>query len=95
MSYAVYILYSKRMDRFYIGQTKDLNDRIALHLEKAFKGSFTSKANDWELFQTISCESSFQAIRIESHIKKMKSRQYIQNIKEYPEISDKLKNKYH
>jgi putative endonuclease len=95
MSYAVYILYSKSLDRFYIGQTKDLNKRIAFHLEKKFQGSFTSKANDWGLFQTISCESRFQAIQIECHIKKMKSRQYIQNIKEYPEISDKLKNKYH
>jgi len=94
MRYSVYILYSKILDRFYIGQTQDLDERILLHIEKQFKDSFTSRANDWELFHTIPCISRTQAMQIESHIKKMKSRKYILNVKEYPEISDKLKIKY-
>lgn len=94
MGYSVYILYSKILDRFYIGQTKDLNERILLHIEKQFESSFTSRSNDWELFHTILCKSRSQAMQIESHIKKMKSRKYILDVKEYPEISDKLKIKY-
>jgi putative endonuclease len=94
MKYSAYILYSKILDRFYIGQTHDLNERILIHIEKQFEDSFTARANDWELFHTIPCKSRTQAIQIESHIKKMKSRKYIFDIKEYPEISDKLKIKY-
>jgi len=84
MGYSVYILYSKILDRFYIGQTKDLNERILLHIEKQFEDSFTSRANDWELFHMILCKSRVQAIQIEGHIKKMKSRKYMLNLKVYP-----------
>jgi len=94
MIFSVYILYSKILDRFYIGQTKDLNERILLHIEKQFDDSYTGRANDWELFHTIPCKSRTQAMQIESHIKKKKSRKYILDVKEYPEISDKLKIKY-
>jgi len=94
MGYSVYILYSKKLDRFYIGQTKDLNERLLLHTEKQFEDSFTSRANDWKLFHSIPCNSRTQAIQIESHIKKMKSRKYIFDIKEFPEISENLIIKY-
>ena len=74
MEFSVYILYSKILNKFYIGQTHDLNERIFMHIEKQFEDSFTAKANDWELFHSITCKSRTQAMKIESHIKKMKSR---------------------
>ena len=94
MGCSVYILYSNVLDRFYIGQTKDLNERILLHLEKQFENSYSTRVNDWELFHSIPCTTRTQAMQIERHIKKMKSRKYILDVKEYPEISDKLKIKY-
>ena len=94
MGCSVYILYSNVLDRFYIGQTKDLNERILLHLEKQFEDSFTTRADDWVLFHSVACTTRSQAMQIERHIKKMKSRKYILDVKEYPEISDKLKIKY-
>jgi putative endonuclease len=35
-----------------------------------------------------------QAHKIENHIKKMKSKKYIENLKKYPEISLRLLQKY-
>jgi putative endonuclease len=35
-----------------------------------------------------------QALRIEKHIKNMKSKKYIEDIKKYPEITERLKEKY-
>ena len=35
-----------------------------------------------------------QARNIESHIKKMKSKVYIENLVKYPEIIERLKEKY-
>jgi putative endonuclease len=93
-NYWVYILYSISLDRFYIGYTSDLASRLAQHTIHIFKGSFTDKANDWEVFFSVECENERQAIAIEKHIKKNKSRKYLENIKVYPEISSKLLEKY-
>ena len=91
---SVYILFSKKLDRFYIGSCKDISFRIDQHLNKDFLGSFTSAADDWELYYEINDLGYQQARLIEAHLKKMKSKVFIQNLTKYPEISDRLKIKY-
>jgi putative endonuclease len=61
---------------------------------KEFPKSFTAKYSDWELFYEIQNLTITTARKIETHIKKMKSRKYLENIKAYPEISPKLIQKY-
>lgn len=91
----VYILYSKQLDKFYIGFTSEsVLVRLDKHLNGYYTGKYTRVANDWELYYYISCVSLKQGAAIERHIKKMKSRTYIQNLKKYPEITHKLLNKY-
>ena len=90
----VYIIFSKNIDTYYIGQTEDFDTRLTEHNSGFFHNSFTSKANDWKLFHLIGCSSKTQAIKIEAHIKKMKSRKYIESIAKYPDIENKLKNLY-
>ena len=90
----VYIIFSTDKDAFYIGETMDINNRIMEHNSNIHKLSFTRRANDWELFFLIECESKLQAQQIEKHIKKMRSRKYYQNLKKYPNISIKLLEKY-
>jgi len=91
---SVYILFSKKLDRFYIGSCENLDHRMEQHFNKEFSKSFTAKADDWELFFSIDHLHYAQARMIEKHIKKMKSKTYIQNLKKYPEISQKLIAKY-
>ena len=91
---SVYILFSKNLDRFYTGSCKDLSYRIEQHLNKDFSKSFTAKTDDWELFLFVDHLSYDQARLIEEHIKKMKSKTYIQNLKKYPEMLQKLTIKY-
>ncbi|MGB5941902.1 MAG: GIY-YIG nuclease family protein, partial [Leeuwenhoekiella sp.] len=93
MEHTVYILFSKKLDRFYTGETADFNTRLKFHRE-APAHKFTAKAKDWELFLKFQCDCKPQALQIEGHIKKMKSKTYIRNLLKYPEIIDKLKNKY-
>jgi len=64
------------------------------HQSKKYKDSFTARASDWILFFTIDKMTLNQSRHIEVHIKKMKSRKYIQNIKGFPEMIEKLKRKY-
>jgi putative endonuclease len=91
---SVYILYSNKLDRFYTGSCKEFQFRFKEHLDKVHANSFTTKTDDWQLFILIENLSYSQARSMESHIKKMKSKVYIQNLLKYPEIVTKLKAKY-
>ena len=90
----VYILYSHFLDSFYIGSCLDINQRLQEHNSKFYRGSYTSRTNDWEVFWNIENLSMSTARSIEAHIKKMKSRMYLKNLKIYPDIAIKLIAKY-
>lgn len=90
----VYILFSEQKNRNYIGSCKDLEKRIKLHQDKSFSNSFTSNHSDWKLKFVISDLEYDQARKIEAHIKRMKSKIYIENLILYPEMVSKLKAKY-
>ena len=47
---SVYILYSQKLDRFYIGSCLNFALRLDQHLNKDFIDSFTAKTDDWLLF---------------------------------------------
>ncbi|WP_405211544.1 GIY-YIG nuclease family protein [Dokdonia sp. Asnod2-E02] len=88
----VYILYSKSIDRYYIGSCLDLEQRVQEHILNN-KG-FTARAQDWKIFFKIENLEYQQARRIEKHIKNMKSKTYLVNLKKYNEITQKLIQKY-
>lgn len=87
-----YILFSKKLNRYYIGSTKDLiESRIEKHNSGFYgKKSFSASANDWTLFLLIEAQDYPHAVRLERKIKSMKSSKYIQNLKSYPELVDKI-----
>ena len=91
---SVYILYSKKVDKFYIGSCLNLANRIEEHNNGLFPDAFTRISNDWELFISFDDLEQETARKIEKHIKLMKSRKYILNLKKFPEIWHKLLQKY-
>jgi len=91
---SVYIIYSLSIDKYYIGSCKDLTIRMEEHRSKKYKGSYTRQADDWELFLEIGNLSHSQSLKMEQHIKRMKSRVYVENLRKYPEIIEKLRGKY-
>ena len=86
----LYILFSPKLGKFYIGSCLNLDARIQEHKNKTIGDAFTAKTDDWELFFSILNLEYKQARRIEAHIKKMKSKNYILNLKKYPDLADKL-----
>ena len=96
MNYFCYILFSPSLDKFYTGSTSNsIKDRLKFHLSGHYgKSKFTYPADDWQIFLEIQCSSYKQAMGIERHIKKMKSKQYILNLKKYHEIIQKLLSNY-
>jgi putative endonuclease len=77
-----------------VGETEDVSLRLIWHNTKHFQSSYTSNASDWELYFVIECIDRSQARKIEKHIKSMKSKTYIENLKKHNEISEKLLEKY-
>ena len=94
MKYFCYILYSEKLNRYYIGETSNLEERQHLHNTAFFKGCYTSRTNDWHVKISIVCNSRTESRRIENHIKSMKSKKYIENLITYPEMILKLQDRF-
>ena len=90
----VYILYSKKINQYYIGSCLDLEKRLAEHLSAKMDVAFTKRSDDWIVSFKFEALTYEMARNIEAHIKQMKSRKYIENLVRFPEISQKLKDKY-
>ncbi len=87
---AVYILYSEKVNKYYVGSCRDISERISEHLSGKYIDRFTAKVKDWILYYSLNNLGYSQARFIEDHIKRMKSRRYIENLKKYVEVSKKL-----
>jgi len=82
----VYIIYSNCVDKFYVGETADVENRLILHKSGKFKGAFTKIAHDWRIVLEFECENREDALFLESFIKRMKSRKFIEKITQTPSI---------
>jgi putative endonuclease len=76
----LYILYSKSIDRYYVGESPDIIRRLGQHNSHYFKGSFTKAAEDWEVVLFMECNNKIDAIYLEKFIKRMKSKAFIKKI---------------
>ena len=83
--YYVYILYSKKLSKKYIGVTKNLKIRIEQHKNKLVP--FTSKINDWELIYYEVFSSKLNAYSEEKFLKSGKGRERIKFL-----LIDTMKN---
>jgi putative endonuclease len=82
----LYIIYSKSSNKFYVGETHNIDDRIIKHNRHTYSDSFTKIANDWELVMFFNCSNREEATFLEKFIKKMKSRVFIEKIIDNPSI---------
>ncbi len=75
MIFCVYILYSKITDRYYTGQTQDIDNRMSEHNS----GETTSTKNGipWELVWVMEVGSRSEAVLLESKIKKRGAKRFL------------------
>jgi putative endonuclease len=76
MDYIVYVIYSKKFDKIYIGYTSDLPGRLISHNEKGTKG-WTIKYRPWTLIHTESCGTKKEAMIREKQLKSSRGRAFI------------------
>ncbi|WP_042491712.1 GIY-YIG nuclease family protein [Aequorivita sublithincola] len=89
----LYIIYSEKLNRYYIGETPDLRIRLDQHNQHYFKKSFTKAANDWKFSLTYQCDNKTQALFLEKFIKRMKSKVFIEKIIGNPHILSEILKK--
>ncbi|MBF9252044.1 GIY-YIG nuclease family protein [Pontibacter sp. 172403-2] len=76
MGYYTYILYSEKLDRYYIGSCEDMEVRIMQH--NSGRNKSTKGGIPWQIKHTETFETRLTAISREIGIKKKKSRKYIE-----------------
>ncbi|WP_111683625.1 GIY-YIG nuclease family protein [Winogradskyella tangerina] len=75
--YIVYILFSKKSSRYYVGQTSDIEKRLKRHNQGRVPS--TKIGIPWEIVLQIEVESRSEAVQLESKIKKRGAKRYIDN----------------
>ena len=74
----LYILYSEKLNKFYVGSTTDIERRITEH--NRGKEKFTKTGVPWELKYKEVFAELIDARRRELFIKKQKSRRFIEKL---------------
>jgi len=75
--YVVYAIYNKLVDKYYIGQTKDLKERLQLHNTKVF-GGYTSRFDGlWSVIYSEDVATRKDALLREKQLKSYQGRQFI------------------
>lgn len=76
MPYFTYIIKSKIADKYYIGETDNLERRLKLHNDG---NSISTKAYiPWELVYFEKFDTKSDALKREKQLKKMKSKKYLE-----------------
>lgn len=77
--FSVYVLYSERFNKIYIGYTSDLDSRLKSHNQLSTKG-FTVKYRPWKVIYTEIFSSKSEALKRERQLKSAKGREFIYSI---------------
>ena len=79
--YYIYILYSSRGDKFYVGYSSNYQLRLIQHNTQEYFNTYTSKYRPWKISAVFECSSEEStAIKTERFIKKQKSRKLIEQL---------------
>ena len=77
----VYVLYSELFDKYYIGQTKDVNARIVRH--NSGLENYTSKYVPWLLVGFVSKSTRSEAVVLEKKLKNLSRARLLVFIEKY------------
>jgi putative endonuclease len=76
--YTVYAIYNSLHKKIYIGQTKDLENRLNLHAASAFKNSFTARfSGDWVVIYKEQTQDRKAALFREKQLKSYRGREFV------------------
>ncbi|AUP78335.1 GIY-YIG nuclease family protein [Flavivirga eckloniae] len=77
MEYVVYILYSQKRSRYYVGQTNNIKKRIERHNKDLVPS--TKGGSPWKLIKTLEVTNRSEALKLENKIKKRGAKRYLED----------------
>jgi putative endonuclease len=77
MIYSFYIIESGKNGKFYIGQTKDINDRLKRHNNG--ESLVTKYGIPWRLIKLENFNTRTEAIKRERYLKSLKNKNYLKD----------------
>jgi putative endonuclease len=77
MKFYTYILFSEKLNKHYIGQTNNLENRLKRHNNHQEK--YTRKGTPWKLLCAVEVESRAEAMKLEKKLKNFKSAKRLKN----------------
>jgi len=76
--YFIYAIYNQKNNKIYVGQTKNLQERLDLHNKKFFNNSYTSRyEGKWILIYSEEVTSRKNALIREKQLKSFQGRMFI------------------
>lgn len=73
--FCVYLLFSEKTNKYYIGKTKNINRRFIEHT--LGEETYTRTGRPWQLLATINCADGSEAAKLENKLKKSRNKKYI------------------
>lgn len=79
--YHIYAIYNEENNKIYIGQTENLDERLKLHNDKEFKGSYASKFSGfWKLIYKEEVDTRKKALVREKQLKSFRGREFVKKL---------------
>jgi putative endonuclease len=82
--YYVYVIYNSLADKFYVGQTGNLDARLRYHNDKVGNHYTAKLKGEWELVYSEPTPTRSEALRRERQLKSAKGREYIKQFIDNP-----------
>ena len=82
----VYVLYSTKFDKYYVGQTKNLQERVLRHNNGI--ENFTRKYVPWKLVFSLVKDSRSEALQLEKKLKNLSRDRLQEFITKYNQATD-------
>jgi putative endonuclease len=77
MPFFVYVLYSSKLEKYYVGSTNDIEDRLYRH--NSGQSTFTKTGIPWVLIHTEETNTRAEAVRLELSIKNRGAKRFLQD----------------
>lgn len=77
--YAVYAIYNQEKGRVYIGQTKNLEERLQSHNSGRFQGYTSRFVGQWIVIYSEEVSTRQEALRREKQLKSFQGREFVKS----------------
>jgi len=77
--FVVYCIYNKKHNKIYIGQTKNIEERLIVHNKRTLRGYTSRFDGEWDLVYSEKVLTRSEALNREKQLKSYRGREFLKN----------------